>query len=71
MTSMCFQPKRDSFPSAPRSGSEDDDLPSVKKIIARAGRAQLAIDLTGDDPDHDIVVNLQRKSTQRLAKMRS
>jgi hypothetical protein len=34
MASMCFQQKRDPFPSTPLSDSEDDDLPSVKKIIA-------------------------------------
>jgi hypothetical protein len=39
MASMCFQQKRDSFPSAPLSDSEDDDLPSIKKIIA--GREEI------------------------------
>ena len=57
MASMYFQQERNSFSPAPPSDSEDDDLPSVKEIIARAGRAQPAIDLTGDDADHDIMIS--------------
>jgi len=58
MASMHFPQKSDSFFSAPLSDSEDDDLPSIKKIIASAGRAQPAIGLTGD-ADHDAVVSWQ------------
>jgi hypothetical protein len=36
---MRFQRKKNSFPSAHLSDSEDGDLPSVKEIIARAWRA--------------------------------
>ena len=60
MVSTCFQQKRNSVPSASLSDSaSDDDLPSVKKIIARAGRAQKkpVIDLTGDNIDQDVVVS--------------
>jgi hypothetical protein len=31
--------------------SDDDDLPSVKQILASSKRAKLAVDLTGDDDD--------------------
>jgi hypothetical protein len=73
MASTCFQQKRNSFPSAPPSDSEDDDLPSVEEIIARAGRAQKnpAINLTGDDADHDVVVSWWRKPPNRLGITRS
>jgi hypothetical protein len=73
MASTCFQQKRNSFPSAAPSDSEDDDLPSVKEIIARAGRAQKrpAIDLTGDDADHDVVVSWRRKPPGQLGITRS
>jgi hypothetical protein len=74
MASTCFQQKRNSVPSTPLSDSaSDDDLPSVKKIIARAGRAQKkpAIDLTGDNADHDFVVSWQRKPPRRLGITRS
>jgi hypothetical protein len=60
MASMCFPQQSDPFSSAPLSDSEDDDLPSITKIFARAGKAQLVISLTGDDADHDAVVSWQR-----------
>ena len=31
--------------------SDDDDLPSVKQILASSKRAKRAVDLTGDDDD--------------------
>jgi len=73
MASTCFRPKRNSFPSAAPSDSEDDDLPSVEEIIARAGRAPKnpAIDLTGDDADDDVVVSWSRKPPGRLGFTRS
>jgi hypothetical protein len=58
--------KEELFSSAPLSDSEDNDLPSVTKVIVHAGRAQPAIDLTGDDTDHDVVVSWQRKPPKRL-----
>jgi hypothetical protein len=50
--------KEELFSLCSSSDSEDDDLPSVEKIIARARRAQKkpAIDLNGD-ADHDVVVS--------------
>ena len=69
MVSTYFQQKRNSVPSAPLSDSaSDDDLPSVKKIIARAGRAQKkpAIDLISNNTDQDVVVSWQRKPPRRL-----
>jgi hypothetical protein len=56
---MYFQQQRNSFSSARLFDSEDDNLPSVKEIIARAGRAQKrpAIDLTGDNTDYNVVIS--------------
>jgi hypothetical protein len=71
MASMYFQQKRITFPSTPLSDSEDDDLPSVEEIIARAGRAQPAIDLTDDGADDDVVVSWQRKPPRWLGIARS
>jgi hypothetical protein len=66
--------KEELFPSAPPSDSEDDDLPSVKEIIARAGRTpkkKPAIDLTGNDADDDVVVSWSRKPPSQLGITRS
>jgi hypothetical protein len=73
MASTCFQQMRDSFPSTAPSDFENDDLPSVGEIIARARRAQKnpAIDLTGDDADDDVVVSWSRKPPRRLGITRS
>jgi hypothetical protein len=71
MASTYFQQERNCFPSTAPSDSEDDDLPSVEEIIARARRAQKkkpAIDLTGDD---DVVVSWRRKPPGRLGLTRS
>jgi len=73
MASMCFHLRRNSFPSAAPSDSEDHDLPSVEEIIARALGApkKPAIDLTGDDADDNVVVSWSRKPLRRLGITRS
>ena len=73
MASTCFQQKKDSFSSTASSDFEDDDLPSVEEIIARARRAQKnpAIDLTGDNTDDNVVVSWSRKPPGRLGFTRS
>jgi hypothetical protein len=91
MASTRLQRKRNCFPSAHLSdsedddllsnsedndllsNSEDDDLLSLERIIARAWKAtkKPAIDLTGDDANHDVVISWPRKPPGRLGITRS
>jgi hypothetical protein len=62
MASVCFEQKRNSFPSAPLSDYEDNDLLSFTEILARTGRVQPPtrppfIDLTCNSADHDIGIS--------------